>query len=248
MSAITRRQFGALTVGGAFGAACRITHAVQSDGRMAARPRTGAKTTARSERLGLDSDRDAILQLPPDMAAAPLPLLVYLHGATQRGEGMLRRIGQFTDAAGVAVLAPDSRGTTWDAIRSDFGPDVVFLNKALQRVFDSVAVDPRRIAIGGFSDGASYAISLGLINGDLFTHVVANSPGFTINGEAHGKPRLFVSHGTSDQILPIDQCSRRIVPALKRAGYDVTYQEFEGRHEIPSDIVRQSMEFIRGTP
>jgi len=30
----------------------------------------------------------------------------------------------------------------------------------------------------GFSDGASYALSVGITNGDLFTHVIAFSPGF----------------------------------------------------------------------
>ena len=30
----------------------------------------------------------------------------------------------------------------------------------------------------GFSDGASYALSLGAANGDLFTHIAAFSPGF----------------------------------------------------------------------
>jgi poly(3-hydroxybutyrate) depolymerase len=39
-------------------------------------------------------------------------------------------------------------------------------------------VDPQRICVSGFSDGASYALSLGLANGDLFTHVAAFSPGF----------------------------------------------------------------------
>src|SRR2546425_904676 len=78
------------------------------------------------------------------------------------GEGVLRRVGQAADEAGVVVLSPDSRGSTWDAIRDGFGPDVTFLNRALARVFDTVSVDPARIAVGGFSDGASYALSLGL--------------------------------------------------------------------------------------
>ena len=81
---------------------------------------------------------------------------------------MLRRIGPAADRAGVAVLAADSRGTTWDAIRGGFGDDVAFLNRALEHVFGRLAVDPARVALGGFSDGASYAISLGLANGDLF--------------------------------------------------------------------------------
>ena len=34
---------------------------------------------------------------------------------------------------------------------------------------DHHAVDPARIAVAGFSDGASYALSLGLTNGTLLT-------------------------------------------------------------------------------
>ena len=48
-----------------------------------------------------------------------------------------------------------------------------------------------------------------------------------------GRPRFFVSHGTMDRVLPIDECSRVIVPRLKALDYDVTTAEFEGRHEVP---------------
>src|SRR5215831_11770773 len=114
------------------------------------------------------------------------------------------------EETGVAILAPNARDTTWDALTDSFGPDVQFLNRSLQRVFDSVPIDPARVAIGGFSDGATYAISLGLINGDLFSRVAAFSPGFVIDGAAQGKPGFYISHGTRDQILPIDSCGRRI--------------------------------------
>lgn len=253
MNMISRRQFVSVA-GGAFasvgfGLACRATEAVQGNGgRLSARPINGTTTSAKSDRLGLDADRDAILRLPPAPSSSPLPLLIFLHGATQRGEGMLRRIGNVTDEAGVAVLAPDSRDITWDAIRGDFGRDIAFLNRALQRVFETVNIDPARIAVGGFSDGATYGLTLGLINGDLFTHVIANSPGFLIEGQAHGRPRIFVSHGTSDQILPIDQCSRVIVPALRRRGYDVTFKEFEGRHELPQAVATDGMRWFVDTP
>jgi predicted esterase len=111
-------------------------------------------------------------------------------------------------------------------------------------VFSRVDVDPARIAIGGFSDGASYALSLGLANGDLFPRVVACSPGFVMQAPAAGRPRFFVSHGTSDQILPIDQCSRVIVPRLRSMGYDVTFREFEGRHELPPAIAGEAMRWM----
>src|SRR2546430_740673 len=76
---------------------------------------------------------------------------------------------------------------------------------------------------------------LGLITGDLLPRVVASSPAFTVNPTAQGKPRFFISPGTSDPILPIDQASRVIVPALKRRGYDVTFREFDGGHQVPPD-------------
>jgi predicted esterase len=178
------------------------------------------------------------------MPEGKVPLLVFLHGATQSGEGLLRRIGPAADRGGVAVLAPDSRGTTWDAIRAGFGEDVVFLNRALESVFARLNVDPTRVAIGGFSDGASYALSLGLANGDLFPRVVACSPGFVVSAPPNGRPRFFVSHGTADQILPIDQCSRIIVPRLRTLGHDVTFREFEGRHELPPAIADEAVQWM----
>ena len=157
---------------------------------------------------------------------------------------MLRRLATAVDEAGIAVLSPDSRDGTWDGIRDGFGPDVAYLDRALERVFETVSIDPARVAVGGFSDGATYALSLGLINGDLFKYIVAFSPGFIVNGTPRSKPQIFISHGTSDQILPIDQCSRVIVPMLRQRGYPVTFREFSGRHEVPPEIAREGLRFI----
>ena len=93
--------------------------------------------------LGLASGgRDGVVQVPPVLPRGTMPLLLFLHGATQSGAGTLRRISAAADQAGVAVLAPDSRGTTWDAIRNGFGEDVAFLNRALDHVFARLAGRP----------------------------------------------------------------------------------------------------------
>jgi len=247
---MSRRHFGATvttTLGAiALGDACLVqTRSGADDTQLSARPRKGVTATLKSGALGLGSgERDGVIQMPSSMPDGPVPLLLFLHGATQSGAGMLRRIGAAADQAGIAVLAPDSRATTWDAIRDRFGDDVVFLNRALQHVFERVPVDPARLAIGGFSDGASYALSLGLANGDLFPRIVACSPGFVLSTATHGRPRVFVSHGTADQILPIDQCSRIIVPRLRGMGYEVTFREFEGRHEMPPEVVREGLRWM----
>jgi predicted esterase len=154
---------------------------------------------------------------------------------------MFEYLGSAYQEAGVAVLAPNSRELTWDAITDSFGPDVEFLNRALERVFDTVEIDPTRICVGGFSDGATYAISLGLINGDLFRRVIGFSPGSVIDGPPHGKPSFFISHGTRDHILPIERCGRRIATGLKARGYEVIFREFDGDHEIPGDVMREGL-------
>jgi predicted esterase len=170
-----------------------------------------------------------------------------LHGATQSAEDMFRYLGSAPEEARVAVLAPNSRDTTWDAIGGSFGDDVMNLNRALERVFETVAIDPARVSLGGFSDGASYGLSLGLINGDLFRRVVAFSPGFVISGTPHpSKPRIFISHGTHDHILPIENTGRRVAAGLIARGYDVTFREFDGDHEIPAGIAREGMMWTAG--
>lgn len=246
-AAVTRRQF-TIAAGGALvsiacGGACHGGEREQaSDGRITARPRAGVSTSGKgTHRLELGAERDAVLQLPAKLTGEPLPLLLLLHGAGGSGAGILRRLGAVADEAGVAVLAPDSRGSSWDAIRGDFGSDVRFINRALADVYETVAIDPERLSAGGFSDGATYALSLALINGDLFRGAVAFSPGFLVERTPRGKPRIFVSHGRGDTVLPIDRCSRVIVPRLEKRGYDVTFREFDGGHEIPSDIARQAM-------
>ena len=245
-----RREFcaiaGTALVSFAVGSSCRAGGSlISSDGRLTVRPHKVVKSGGSGRiTLGLDQDRDAVLQLP-STAIANVPLLIMLHGAGQTADDMFGYLGSTNEEAGVAVLAPHSRDYTWDGIGGSFGRDIDFLNQALERTFDIAAVDPARIVLGGFSDGASYAVSLGLINGDVFSRVLAFSPGFVVDGFPRGKPRIFISHGTRDHILPINSCGRRIALGLTARGYDVTFREFDGDHEIPSAIAREGMSWIK---
>jgi phospholipase/carboxylesterase len=197
--------------------------------------------------LSLGSDRDGVLIVPKSYRAdTPAPLAVMLHGAG----GYARRVVSLfsvADELGVILLATDSRGGTWDAIRGRFGPDIDFLDRALEYTFSHCAVDSRRLAIGGFSDGATYGLSVGLINGALFTHIIACSPGFIIPGPfGGGRPKIFISHGTADEILPINVTSRQIVPLLEGEGYSVKYREFDGPHRVPPEIAKEALAWLRG--
>ena len=215
---------------------------------LRARPLSGRRLDSGAPgllRLGLAESRDALLYVPAGyQPASPMPLVLSLHGAGGDAEGGLYPLQPLADSGGFLVLAVPSQAGTWDAVLGGFGPDVTFLDRALSWTFERYAVDPHYVMVAGFSDGASYAFSLGLANGDLFSRVLAFSPGFLAPATVRGRPRVFVSHGSADSVLPIDQCSRRIVPRLRQAGYDVTYQEFEGPHTVPPEIALSAVAWL----
>ncbi|MFN3651458.1 MAG: alpha/beta hydrolase [Armatimonadota bacterium] len=231
-----------------------IDRSAAEKGRITARPEPAppeARTLEPGQhRLGLDGRRDGLLYLPASYRRdRPAPFALLLHGAGGNAEHGLSLLRYLAEDFGLVLLAVDSRGRTWDVLLDEYGPDVLFINAALEHAFSRCAVDPCRVAIGGFSDGASYALSLGIGNGDLFSHVVAFSPGFMAPPRQEGAPRIYISHGIRDDILRIDPCSRRIVPQLERAGYDVRYREFDGPHTIPPEISREAAAWLTaGSP
>jgi predicted esterase len=232
--------------------ACSLGHSQEAGtrhGRFTARPRPTTHQAAPGfSSLGLGRDRDALLYVPPAAKAGSVPLLVLLHGAGGSASGMRTRLLGTADSIEFAILLPDSRGPTWDAIRGGYGPDIAFIDSALTLVFSRVAIDPARVIVGGFSDGASYALALGRVNGDLFSKVVAFSPGFVPPGSPTGKPEIFITHGSDDRILPYESTSMRIVPALKRAGYNVILREFNGGHTVPPELAREAFRWAVAAP
>jgi predicted esterase len=216
--------------------------------RITARP---GKATGQW-RLGLTSlwegKPGAFLYVPKSYdPAKPLPLVVALHGATQRANFSLRVWTPQADAAGFILLAPESEGMTWDAIRGEYGDDVLRIDRALKLVFDRVNIDPMRVIMEGFSDGASYGIGLALENRDLFTHIIANSPGFITfhDRKASGRrPKIYVSHGRQDPILPFERAGARVVGQLRSDGHSVQFREFDGGHSVPVDVTAEAVRFI----
>jgi phospholipase/carboxylesterase len=197
--------------------------------------------------LGLRTERDGLLYVPegydPQVAN---PLMVLLHGAGGAADNW---VGFYTMAEenGLVLLMPESRYSTWDRVWGEFGIDVRFIDRALAHTFDRCNIDPQRIALGGFSDGASYGLSLGLSNGDLFSHLMGFSPGFLMDeSPIVGKPRIFISHGSEDAVLPVSNSRDNIVPNLRGRGYDVHYLEFEGGHRVGTAVARAAVEWFLG--
>lgn len=223
-----------------------ISKLKHSEGQLWSRPAQPTETTEIGlHPLHLDGRRDGFRYVPktyqPNRSA---PLVLTLHGAGGEAKSGITLLQSLADDLGIILLAVDSRDRTWDVIVSHYGSDIAFIDQALAQTFRCCAIDPAHLAIAGFSDGASYALSVAIANGDLFSHAIAFSPGFIAPAKREGHPRLFISHGTQDAVLPIDRCSRKIVPQLQRAGYEVNYQEFNGSHTVPAAIAQAGVNWF----
>jgi phospholipase/carboxylesterase len=220
-------------------------HAAHEEGRLLAQPHPPSGTLQAfpgTHRLAIGGRRDGIWLVPANLdRSRPAPLIVAFHGAGGDAEQMIGFLQNAAERHGIVVLSPESRERTWDIIMGGYGPDLAFIDAALDVVFERVAIDPKRIAVSGFSDGGSYALSLGIINGTLFSDILAFSPGFMAPSDQDDHPRIFISHGSRDAVLPVEQCGRRLGRTLQGAGYDTDYQEFHGGHVVPDDMVERAI-------
>jgi phospholipase/carboxylesterase len=215
------------------------------DGRLYTRPiKPKHRMPAGVHGITLRSGGTGLLHIPGNAPDGPLPFVLLLHGAGARAHNGLALLASPLISSRLVLLAPQARDHTWDGVGGAYGPDVETIDDLLAVAFARFEADPTRLAIGGFSDGASYALSLGVANGHLFTHVLAFSPGFVRPSPAENPPCVFISHGRHDPVLPIERCSGRIAAALRAAGCAVDVCEFDGGHEVPEQVRARAVRWL----
>ena len=218
---------------------------------ITARPGTPTITpTIGYSELGLADPRDGFMYVPSSYSpASSAPMLVLFHGAG--GNDQLWRslsIEAMAEAHGMIILATESRYTTWDGVQlGRYDVDVAFLNQAMQHVFARVNVDSTKVAIAGFSDGASEALGIGVANAAIFRKIIAYSPGVLNLIYARGTPDVFVAHGLTDAVTPFQYTRDWTVEVLRRNGMQVEFYPFEGGHAIPSQVETASFNWLNGT-
>lgn len=214
---------------------------VYPQGRLTARPSADATTLGAGQGvLGLD-DRDATIFVPDDLGDEPVPLILALHGFTGAGSDMVGALRREASARRFVVVGPTSRGQTWDLDDGPIGPDAAMIDRTLESVFRQLRVDPRRIGVLGFSDGASYALSTGMVNGDLFTHVMAFAPLRFVTPVSVGRPAFFLSSGSDDRLIPLGRV-RDMAGQIEGFGYEVTLHTHRDGHVIDRRGLRQALD------
>jgi phospholipase/carboxylesterase len=192
------------------------------------------------------ANQEAFMYVPAGYkASVPSAFVLIYHPENLTAFAGISLLQPHADAANIVLLSVDSYGTTWDYMLNEaYGPDVQFSNDALTQAFKVVNVDPTRVAVAGFSDGGTYALTVGRTNGTLFSHVIAFSPSEMLPYTTSGSPKFFISQGLNDTLDdPVDS-GEFITSKLTAAGYTVDYVEFNGAHEIPDAIVQQGLAFL----
>lgn len=181
----------------------------------------------------------------PGVGSAPQPLVVFLHGAGERGtdnEAQLRHVvRRFAEPAvrdqfPCQVLAPQCPPgerwveRDWAAARHEFpevpsGPQALLL-ALIARLLESPGVDRSRLYLMGLSMGGYGTWDLACRQPGLFAAAVPVCGG----GDESMAQRLihlpiWAFHGTNDTVVPVTR-SRNMVAAVRAAGGEVRYTEY----------------------
>lgn len=175
------------------------------------------------------------------------PLVVFLHGAGERGTDNVKQLlylpermaaDEYREKYPCFVLAPQCRPENrwvevpWDAVESSpFGPagdQMQVVLGVLDELERSLPVDRRRLYLTGLSMGGYGCWDLAIRFAERFAAVVP-----ICGGGDESQARQLVTlpiwafHGEADPAVPVDR-SRRMIAALRAAGGSPKYTELEG--------------------
>ena len=230
--------------------------AVAAGPELATRPPLSAPATPEKRSGVLTLAGGAFAYLPKGLTGAPAPLLIAFYGAGGQASDVLESFRADADRDGFVLLIPTAKGATWDMIvdlqsrigiemkvTPRYGRDLKALDRALADVFARVAIDPARIGMMGFSNGATYALSVGTANPQLVSTVIAFSPGPAFLGKSGPTQRIFISHGEQDQALPYSY-TRGVVARIRVRNIPLMFESFKGGHTVPRDIRAKGLAFF----
>jgi phospholipase/carboxylesterase len=200
-------------------------------------------------------------------AGETTPLLVLLHGVGSN-EADLFGLAPYLDgrllvASARAPVVMGYGAYGWFNI--EFTPaglvaDVAQARESLRRLavfvdelIDAYSVDPRRVYLLGFSQGAMMSLSLTLSHPEKVAGVVAMSgrlPAESLadlrDADALAGLPVLVTHGTFDQVLPVEN-GRATRDALSKLPVALTYREYPMAHEVSQESLRDVAAWLTRT-
>jgi phospholipase/carboxylesterase len=181
------------------------------------------------------------------------PVLILLHGYGSNEEDLFSFAPELPDDSYViSVRAPydlQPYGHAWYAIHFDADENkfsdneqakesVTLIASFIDKIVKQYPIDTKNVTLIGFSQGAILSYATALTYPEKIAKVVALSGYFNqdilpevIDTKAISHLKFFVSHGTVDQVIPVDW-ARKAKPALENLGLEVEYQEYPIGHGV----------------
>ena len=181
------------------------------------------------------------------------PLLRLLHGYGSNEEDLFSFAPELPDDSYViSVRAPydlQPYGHAWYAIHFDADENkfsdnvqakqsVEIIASFIDEIVKQYPIDTENVTLIGFSQGAILSYATALTYPEKISKVVALSGYFNqeilpevIDTKAISHLKFFVSHGSVDQVIPVDW-ARKAKPALENLGLEVEYQEYPIGHGV----------------
>ena len=181
------------------------------------------------------------------------PLLLLLHGYGSNEEDLFSFAPELPDDSYViSVRAPydlQPYGHAWYAIHFDADENkfsdnvqakqsVEIIASFIDEIVKQYPIDTENVTLIGFSQGAILSYATALTYPEKISKVVALSGYFNqeilpevIDTKAISHLKFFVSHGSVDQVIPVDW-ARKAKPALENLGLEVEYQEYPIGHGV----------------
>lgn len=190
----------------------------------------------------------------------PFPTILALHGWGASAHDLLG-LSPYLHAGEALVLCPQGPvafqtgpgqvGYGWFPIRSggpmdpaEFAKGRDVLRAFVDEALEQLPVDPRKVAVLGFSQGGVMAFDLVLRDPARFAGLVGLStwlPNDLANtiplSEALQGLPVMVQHGRSDPMISVDR-GRETRDRLTRMGVDLSYREYEMQHEVGPESLR----------
>lgn len=180
------------------------------------------------------------------------PLITVLHGAGRQDEQLAKAYRDEPEKRDAFFLIPRSIGPTWDLIARPDRPDLEFLGWAYDLIYRRYPIDAGRQALVGYSDGASYGLSLAVSNPEVFRAIMGWAAGFCVldpDAPEEPKPWVLLEYGTHDQVFPFEQIAVPMREQLQKRGYPLEFRVDEGgKHWPPTDFQPEALDWFFSEP
>jgi predicted esterase/Flp pilus assembly protein TadD len=194
--------------------------------------------------------RTYYLFVPDDLAPAPAPLIVLLHGSNRNGLSLVEKWKALALKEKIVLVGPDSTDSAgWNMPRD--GP--LFIYDLVEALKSKYKIDPRRVYLFGHSAGATFALLMSLYESEYFAgtaiHAGALEPQYaSLIDQPKRKIPIFIQVGTNDPLFPLSDV-RATRDALVAKGFPVQLTEIPNHdhwyYDLAPKINLAAWEFLK---